>query len=591
MLYAPFPRQKTILIIEDQPETLKEFPQLLTDKGYEVYQARDGETAILEVNRRQPDLILLDVVIPKGDGYQVCETLKKSEQTKDIPIIFMSGLDEVEDKVQGFQLGGVDHVSKPFQAEEVIARINVHLQLCQHKQSLKERNRRLKQVIQQRKEVEKQLQLLYEAIAACGNGVIITDANQTNNPIIYVNSTFEKMSGYSFEEAKGKNPRFLQGRDRKQPNLAIIREAVAQRKSCQVVLRNYHKNGSLYWHEVFISPIKNERGEVTHFVGIQNDITDRKKIEEALTRSEQKFSSAFRASPDPIAISALAEEQFIEVNQSFCQLTGYTKEEVINYTASDLNLWVKERSHLTLCQKLQNDQAISGFELQLRAKSGEIKTLLLSVEIIELEDKPCLLTIAKDITERQKIKKELEEANIELYRLANLDGLTEVANRRRFDETLKKEWQRCYREKQFISLIICDVDEFKRYNDYYEHLQGDDCLIQVAKAIDEGSKRATDLVARYGGEEFAIILPNTNENGAVKVAKNIQTQIHQLQIPHANSTVSPHVTVSMGVASLIPQIGLTPTQLIQLADAALFNAKKQGRNRMIISQDCPVSGD
>jgi diguanylate cyclase (GGDEF)-like protein/PAS domain S-box-containing protein len=584
MTPSSLPRLKNILIVDDQPESLKDLPQLLTNKGYTVHQAMDSETAIFKANSAPPDLILLDIVMPEMDGYQVCQTLQKLEQTKEIPIIFMSGLNEVKNKVKGFQLGCVDYITKPFEVEEIIARINVHLKLYQNKKALKAKNKRLKQVIKQRGEVEKQLTLLHEAIAACGNGVLITDAKQKDNPIIYVNPTFERMTGYSFNEAKGKNPRFLQGRDRRQPNLAVIREAVHQGKSCQVVLRNYHKNGEFYWHEVFVSPIRNKRGEVTHFVGIQNDISDRKKIEEALIRSEQKFASAFRASPDPIAISTLAEGRFVEVNQSFCQLTEYTKEEVINQTALDLNLWVNEQSRLALCQTLQTEQAIADFELQLRSKFGEIKTLLLSAELIELENEPCILTIAKDITERQKIKKALEKANIELYRLANLDGLTQVANRRRFDETLKTEWQRCYREKQFISLIICDVDEFKRYNDYYEHLRGDDCLIKVAQAIDKGIRRATDLVSRYGGEEFAVILPNTNEEGAIQVAKNIQDQICDLKIPHANSTVSSYLTISIGVASLIPEADLNPTRLIKLADKALFDAKKQGRNRIIISK-------
>lgn len=573
-----------ILIVDDQPENLRVLTQLLTGKGYKVRKAIDGESAILAANSTPPDLILLDIMMPQMDGYQVCEALKSVEKTKEIPVIFISALDGVTDKVKGFESGGVDYITKPFKVEEVIARIEIHLQLQYTKQALSKKNKRLKQVIKERRKAEDQLRLLQQAIAACGNGILITDASQSDNPIIYVNPTFERLTGYSFEEIQGKNPRFLQGRDRKQPNLEIIRRAIKQGKSCQVILRNYHKNGEFYYHEVFISPIRNKKGIVTHFVGIQNDITDRKKIEEALIRSEQKFASAFRASPDPITIATLREGRYIEVNQSFCNLTEYNKAEIINHTPLELNLWVDYSRRLELVQQLEASQSVYDFELQLRSKSGEIKTLLVSAEILELESENCLLTIAKDITERQKIQQALEEANIELYRLANLDGLTQVANRRRLDETLQREWQRCYREKQPLSLIICDVDEFKRYNDYYEHLQGDDCLIQVAQTINKTVQRATDLVARFGGEEFVVILPNTDEIGAIQVANNIQSNISELKIPHANSTVSSQVTISMGIASLTPQDHLDPTLLLKRADNALFEAKKQGRNRITVHQ-------
>ncbi|MGK7946029.1 MAG: diguanylate cyclase, partial [Microcystaceae cyanobacterium] len=543
----------------------------------------DGKSALLEATSTHPDLILLNVMMPEMDGYQICQAFKQSKKTKQIPIIFMSELEEVEYKVKCFQVGGVDHIAKSCHIREILARIEVHIECYQRRKSLKAKNKKLKRVVKEKQDVENKLILLEQAIAACENGVLITDAKQENNPIIYVNPAFEKLTGYSFEEAQGKNPRFLQSRDRQQPDLAIIREAIIQGKSCQVILKNYHKSGEFYWHEVFISPIRNLNGEITHFVGVQNDITKRRKIEEALVKSEQKFASAFRASPDPIAITSLANGQFIDVNRSFCDISEYNPEEVINHTASDLNLWVDEQACLVLCKKLQSEDTVCDQEVRLRAKSGEIKTLLLSAELIELENKPCMLTIAKDITERQRIKQALEAANMELYRLANVDGLTQVANRRRFDESLETEWQRCYREKQYLSLIFCDVDEFKRYNDYYEHLRGDDCLIQVAKTINQGIRRATDVVARYGGEEFAVILPNTDKKGAMKVAKNIQSLMRKLKLPHANSTVSSYVTLSMGVVSLIPQADFNPTELIRLADKGLFEAKKQGRDRIIVS--------
>jgi len=179
----------------------------------------------------------------------------------------------------------------------------------------------------------------------------------------------------------------------------------------------------------------------------------------------------------------------------------------------------------------------------------------------------------------------LEQANQELQRLAIQDGLTKVANRRRFDEYLQQEWRRLRREQAPLALILADVDYFKAYNDAYGHQAGDHCLQTVAKALSWAASRPADLVARYGGEEFAVILPNTHAQGAVQVAEKIQNHLSALKIPHAQSSVSDYLTLSLGVASLVPSSGTTPEELIAGADQALYQAKDRGRNRVSISGD------
>ncbi|MGB3405359.1 MAG: diguanylate cyclase [Microcoleaceae cyanobacterium] len=181
--------------------------------------------------------------------------------------------------------------------------------------------------------------------------------------------------------------------------------------------------------------------------------------------------------------------------------------------------------------------------------------------------------------ELQRLTQALKQANLELQRLVTIDGLTQLSNRRHFDDYLSHEWRRMTRENQFLSLILCDVDCFKRYNDHYGHLSGDDCLKQVAQAIQSSIHRPADLAARYGGEEFAIILPNTPLNGAITVAQFIQKNIRDLQIPHHNSLVNNMVTISLGVCSMIPSAEFSPEDLIETADQALYSAKQQGRNR------------
>ena len=178
--------------------------------------------------------------------------------------------------------------------------------------------------------------------------------------------------------------------------------------------------------------------------------------------------------------------------------------------------------------------------------------------------------------------KQLEEANRELQRIASLDGLTHVANRRRFDEYLAQEWRRLVREQEPISLIFCDIDCFKIYNDTYGHQAGDSCLRQVAGAIRLMLKRSTDLVARYGGEEFALILPNTPSAGAGYIAESIRSMVKSLEIVHVHSPVSPYVTLSLGVASMVPSLTSSPAALITAADEALYQAKKEGRDRVSV---------
>jgi diguanylate cyclase (GGDEF)-like protein/PAS domain S-box-containing protein len=179
---------------------------------------------------------------------------------------------------------------------------------------------------------------------------------------------------------------------------------------------------------------------------------------------------------------------------------------------------------------------------------------------------------------------QLKLANQQLENIAMVDQLTQIANRRCFDSRLERVWQYLLREKGCVSLLLCDIDYFKQYNDTYGHATGDDCLRLVAKAFKQTVKRATDLAARYGGEEFVVILPNTDSDGALQVAQAIHQAIAQLNIPHVASAVKQHITLSIGIATVIPQLEMLPLDLIESADQALYQAKSQGRNRSCIHQ-------
>jgi two-component system chemotaxis family response regulator WspR len=172
----------------------------------------------------------------------------------------------------------------------------------------------------------------------------------------------------------------------------------------------------------------------------------------------------------------------------------------------------------------------------------------------------------------------LAEANLTLKKLSSLDGLTGIANRRSFDETLQKEWNRSIRGKKSLGLIMLDIDFFKLYNDHYGHQGGDDCLKRVAKGLESAIHREADFLARYGGEEFSTVLPDTDLSGAVKVAEEMRLAIKDLRIEHAKSKVTDTVSISIGVSAVIPLQEMDPEVLIAAADQALYKAKDEGRD-------------
>ncbi|MEG3988447.1 PleD family two-component system response regulator [Microcoleus sp. S28C3] len=328
-----------ILIVDDHPDNLRVLSAILTESGYQVRKAINGQLALKVAQNSPPTLILLDILMPEMDGYEVSSLLKTHPQTAEIPVIFISALDDVFDKVKAFDAGGVDYITKPFQSAEVLARIK--------------------------------------------NQLIIR-------------------------------------------NLYLQLQKQAEKIAEQNAL-------------------------------LQQEIKDRKQAESALV-----------------------------------------------------------------------------------------------------------------------------EANIKLQCLASLDSLTGVANRRQFDESLNKDWQRMARDQLPLSLILGDIDYFKKYNDTYGHLAGDFCLQQVAQAISRAIKRPADILARYGGEEFAVILPNTKAEGALKVAEAMRHEVLDLKIAHPQSAVNKYVTLSLGVSSVVPQHTSDPSILIAAADKVLYEAKEQGRNRSIV---------
>jgi diguanylate cyclase (GGDEF)-like protein len=201
----------------------------------------------------------------------------------------------------------------------------------------------------------------------------------------------------------------------------------------------------------------------------------------------------------------------------------------------------------------------------------------LNIGAIDYITKPIRASIVKA---RLRNHLELKRYRDSLKTLSTVDGLTGVANRRRFDEVLSQEWLRARRNLSPVSLLMMDIDFFKAYNDHYGHLAGDDCLRKVAEGLNEVARRPADILARYGGEEFVLLLPETDAEGGLKIAQRAQEKMQHLNIPHAYSIVAKQVTLSIGVATIVPSDEQTFHELILRSDELLYEAKHGGRNQV-----------
>ena len=306
---------------------------------------------------------------------------------------------------------------------------------------------------------------------------------------------------------------------------------------------------------------------------LQEEIEQRKKIEKTLRLTQFSLDRARDA------VFFLNENaQFFYVNEAACQTLGYSKEELLEMTIHQIDRNLSPEVWNSYWQEIKQKQFFS-LESIHQTKEGIDVPVEVNLNYLEFDDQEYNCAIARDVSERKRIEIQLRDANQELQRLASIDSLTQLANRRRFDEHLNLEWRRMLREQKPLSLILCDVDYFKKYNDFHGHQLGDNCLKDVAQTINKSIRRPGDLAARYGGEEFVVILPNTNAEGALCVAEAIRNSLEEIKVPHGRSQVSEYVTLSLGVSSIYPTEGQLAEHLIKQADEALYKAKKQGRNR------------
>ncbi len=479
---------KTILIVDDTTNNLQLLAEYLDNANYETLIAINGTRAISIARKVQPDLILLDVMMPQVDGFDVCRHLKSDPLTKDIPIIFMTALTETQHKTKGLKLGAVDYITKPFEEEELLARIRTHLSLNHlYQNSLKEAQRR-KLMLEISDRIRQSLDL----------EVILETATKEIRTLL--DCDFVGLASLN------------------QKNVAI--KAFASREARSI-------NPQKFIDYSYYCPTEDEYK--SYLKG---------HIEVIEPENSQNHPEA-TPSGDPLARLIVP----ILIKDTNYTSGFFSSAEDTMFTSNILYGW-----------------------------------LIADRYSLDCSWQPSEIGLLRELTTQLAIAIKQGLLHKQLSELALLDSLTLVYNRRSFERQLKREWGRLKRIPAPLSLIMCDVDCFKIYNDVYGHQQGDRCLQQVAKAISSALRRPGDILARYGGEEFVVILPQTPQSGAAKVGESIRNAVKSLKIPHHNSLVDSVVTVSLGVASTIPDAVDNPQLLIEAADLALYQSKNRGRD-------------
>lgn len=305
-----------------------------------------------------------------------------------------------------------------------------------------------------------------------------------------------------------------------------------------------------------------------------------KKMHHPMKRHEMShYAHLFTILPMPISNVCAKTGDIIRVNQRFIDVFGYTVDDLPNLEQWWVNAYpdphyreaVKKTWQSALEIGNETGQDIPAHDYHVTCKNGN--TITMEVSGINLGEE--YIAVFNDATKR------LEDQNI-LRDMAFLDSLTQIANRRRFDEKLSKEFEKAVECGDDLAIILIDIDHFKLFNDRYGHVEGDLCLYNVAQAIACTVSRTEDFVARYGGEEFVVLLPQTDKQGALFIAEHIQKAIEELHIPHEDSFTG-YLTLSMGIHAINKDDSCDQKEFIKAADSALYYSKRQGRNCLALS--------
>jgi diguanylate cyclase (GGDEF)-like protein/PAS domain S-box-containing protein len=427
---------------------------------------------------------------------------------------------------------------------------------------------------------------LHEIIENNGAAIYVKDREGKH---VLVNKKYEEVTGMKRELIIGKADKDIYpssiANNFRNNDLEVIEKEIVLEK--EEVIEN--SNGKKFFLSIKF-PWRDKNNVIKGICGISTEITERKNAEAALQESRNFLHDIIENNGTVICVKDHDGVHKL-VNKKWEEVIGMKRDMILGKKFEDY--YPGEMADALRRNDLEVIQNGKAFEYDELINDGKTKRHFLSVKFPMRDENNAITGIcvmANEITERKRAEEELKEAKDlaeayarELFRLAALDGLTKIANRRRFDEYLEVQWNKHLSEQIPLALILIDIDYFKQYNDYYGHQAGDECLVRVAQTIAAVNQRPTDFTARYGGEEFVVILPNTNIRQGLIIAESMRNAILSLSIPHAKSEVNQYITLSLGVTALTPSQDRSLTELVAQADTALYKAKSEGRNRVIAS--------
>jgi diguanylate cyclase (GGDEF)-like protein/PAS domain S-box-containing protein len=441
-------------------------------------------------------------------------------------------------------------------------------------------------VLERQKATERRLQeiaLLHKLVTENSrDAIVLVNFNGNGN---YVSAAAESMTGWSRKELLSMSGLDLLNPEDQSKAVTIMSNLCTGTEGTVIEARLRKRSGEYLWVEASLRPIHDPvTGIPTGILKVVRDISQRKDTERQLQEIVARHKLVTENSRDVIILADFNGRRSY-VSAAAESMGGWTREELLAQGSFGLVHPEDLAKAEAAVNELRAGAEGTMVECRAQKKNGEYVWVEANLHIVRdpVTGAPSgVLNILRDIDERKQAEKKLQEAYSAVEALAVTDALTGLANRRRFDQYIAKEWRRGMRDGKPLSMLLIDADFFKSYNDAYGHLRGDSCLRQIAESCQDVVARPGDLVARFGGEEFAIILPNTNNAGAMQVANEVCLALRGRRLQH-NGNLPGIVTVSIGCATMIPQFGKHAPDLIEMADQALYQAKDNGRNQVCSS--------
>ena len=554
----------TILVVDDISENIKVLAGILSREGYDIAAATSADQAIQTLSAILPDLILLDILMPGTNGFELCEQLKTKPETADIPVIFLTAKTESEDVIKGFEKGGVDYITKPFNAKELLTRVRNHLELKKAKDSLKSIISRLEKTNAHLKESE----ALYSAMVNGFDGYIYVCSD--NHVLEYMNRKLIDYVGYN---GAGQICHKV---------LYDFHTVCPWCRSSEVfngkcVSMEFKNPGDNKWYYAVNTPIKHADGGISKQTLIL-DITDRKLAEIKVKASEKRYRTVLESAPDPVVVRDT--EGFITyVNSAFTKVFGWGADEVDGRKFDFMLIdGTDSNKELVSTKNLRKGRAFSGFETLLKTKfTSAIWTSMSGASFFNENNEPggSILTL-QDITARKN-------AEAEIVYIAFHDVLTGLPNRKSFYAAMEDMVEQARRSgmRNMWALLFLDLNNFKYINDTLGHDAGDDILKETALRL-KNCLRKSDHVFRLGGDEFTIILTNVKKySDIVMVIKKLQSD---LAAPIHISDHNLFISMSIGI-SVYPEDGEVVEVLVKNADMAMYAAKEEGSGYRFFTEE------